>query len=43
MATFVTGELLIHTPKVWIGLITNSYPEPRNPYRIIPLITESYP
>ena len=25
------------------GLITNSYPETMNPYRIIPLITESYP
>ena len=26
-----------------LGLITNSYPETMNPYRIIPLITESYP
>ena len=25
------------------GLITESYPETMNPYRIIPLITESYP
>ena len=25
------------------GLITESYPETKNPYRIIPLITESYP
>ena len=26
-----------------IGRITNSYPESMDPYRIIPLITESYP
>ena len=26
-----------------IGRITNSYPKSMNPYRIIPLITESYP
>ena len=40
-----------HADKEWkylisvftLGLITNSYPKTINPYRIIPLITKSYP